>query len=393
MKVDALAALARLRLSFEDRFARLPEFAVRAPGRLNLIGEHTDYNDGLVLPCAIDRETIVVAAPRSDGVVRVFSENRAEECSFEAPRLSLSPNSATHWSDYVRAVVLILAAAGHETRGLDLALSSSVPVGAGLSSSAALTVSVATIFSLAEGWELPARERAEVAHRAESECLGIGSGILDQFASALGERDRALAIDCRSREVRPIAMPPGATRLLVSDSGIRRAHVEADSGYRMRVSECREILEIIGAGSLRDCTTDDLPRLQSLLEPALFRRARHVISENDRVVGFCDAMESSDLAAAGAIIRAGHHSLRDDYDVSIPELDVLCELADAQPGVYGSRLTGAGFGGCALHLVDPVRAEDVVDAVVDGFEQRYGRRPAVLSIETADGACEIDLGG
>ena len=181
--------------------------------------------------------------------------------------------------------------------------------------------------------------------------------------------------------------------MLVSDSGIRHSHAEADSGYRMRVGECREALEIGGADSMRDWTPEDLPRLESLLEPALFRRVRHVISENERVVDFCAAMESSDLSAAGAIIREGHRSLRDDYDVSIPELNTLCELADAQPGVYGSRLTGAGFGGCALHLVDPARAEDVAGAVTDGFEQRYGRRPPVLSIETADGAGEIDLGG
>ncbi|MFP6627606.1 MAG: galactokinase [Myxococcota bacterium] len=393
MNARAMAVLGRLRRSFEDRFERRPELAARAPGRLNLIGEHTDYNDGLVLPCAIDRETLVVAARRTDGVVRVFSENRAEECSFEVGRVDRPSNSANHWSDYLRGVVFVLAAAGHETRGLDLVLSSNVPVGAGLSSSAALTVSVATIFSLAEGWDLPARERAEIAHRAESEYLGIGSGILDQFASALGERDRALVIDCRSRDVRPIALPVGATRLLVSDSGVRHSHVEANSGYRMRVSECREALEIGGADSLRDWTPDDLPRLESLLEPALFRRVRHVISENERVVDFCAAMESSDLSAAGAIIRAGHRSLRDDYDVSIPELNTLCELADAQPGVYGSRLTGAGFGGCALHLVDPESADEVAGAVTDGFEQRYGRRPPVLSIETADGAGEIDLGG
>jgi galactokinase len=388
------AALGRLRRSFEDRFERRPEVAARAPGRVNLIGEHTDYNDGLVLPCAIDRETIAVAARRTDGVVRVFSENRGEDCKFEVGRVGgPRSNSTTHWSDYVKGVVFALAAAGHETRGLDLAVSSRVPIGAGLSSSAAFTVSLTTLFSLAEGWELPGRQRAEIAHRAKSEYLGIGSGILDQFASALGERDRALVIDCRSRVVRPIAMPAGRTCLLISDSGIRRSLADADSGYLKRVAECREAAEICGASSLRDWTPDDLPRLESLLEPALFRRVRHVISENERVIDCCAALESSDLVAAGAIIRDGHRSLRDDYEVSIPELDALCEMADAQPGVYGSRLTGAGFGGCVLHLVDPERAEDVADAVSDGFEQHYGRRPPIVEIETADGASEIALGG
>jgi len=252
-------------------------------------------------------------------------------------------------------------------------------------------VALATVVTRLEDWPLSARTRAEVAHQAESEFLGLGSGILDQFASALGERDRALAIDCRSRAVRAIAMPPGEVGLLVSDSGIRHALADAGSGYRTRVAECREACEVGGVESLRDWAPEDLPRLASRLEPALYRRVRHVVMENQRVLDFCVALESGDLPAAGELLREGHGSLRDDYEVSVPELDVLCELADAQPGVYGSRLTGAGFGGCALHLVDPKRAEDAADALADGFEQRYGRRPAVISIATADGASPLAL--
>lgn len=381
-----MGAMGRLRQGFEDRFGRRPEVAARAPGRVNLIGEHTDYNDGLVLPCAIDRDTLALAARRSDGVVRVFSQNREEERRFELSRLERESGDETDWGDYVKGVVWALAGRGYETQGLDLAVSSRVPVGAGLSSSAALTVALATAVPLAEGWSLPARTRAEVAHQAESEYLGLGSGILDQFASALGERDRALAIDCRSRVVRPIAMPPGAVSLLVSDSGIRHALADPGSGYRTRVAECREAREIGGVESLRDWNPEDLSDLSSRLEPALFRRVRHVVRENQRVLDFCVALESGDLRAAGALLCEGHCSLRDDYEVSIPELDALCELADAQPGVYGSRLTGAGFGGCALHLVDPEQAEDVADALGDGFEQHYGRRPGVISVVTADGA-------
>ena len=386
-----MGAMGRLRRGFEDRFGHRPEVAVRAPGRVNLIGEHTDYNDGLVLPCAIDRDAFVLAARRSDGVVRVFSENRDEERRFELACLERHPGAETDWSDYVKGVVWALVGRGYETRGLDLVVSSRVPVGAGLSSSAAFTVALATVVPLAEGWSLPARTRAEIAHQAESAYLGLGSGILDQFASALGERDHALAIDCRSRVVRPISMPPGAVCLLVSDSGIRHSLADAGSGYRTRVAECREVREIGGVESLRDWAPEDLSHLASKLEPTLFRRVRHVICENQRVLDFCAQLEAGDLRAAGELLREGHCSLRDDYEVSIPELDALCELADAEPGVYGSRLTGAGFGGCALHLVDPEQAEDVADALGHGFEQRYGRRPAVLSIVTADGAGEIAL--
>jgi galactokinase len=226
-------ALAQLVDVFAARFEHAPALAARAPGRVNLIGEHTDYNEGLVLPCAIDRSTFVVAAPRDDGYVRIWSENEREESAFEIASVrGDSAGSFAHWSDYVRGVIFALVERGHPVRGLDLAVASQVPIGAGLSSSAALTVSLATIFGAASDADLSPREGAEIAHLAESFYLGVGSGILDQYASALGERDHALLIDCRSRELRSVPIPPGRLSVLVADSGVRRSLAEADSGYR-----------------------------------------------------------------------------------------------------------------------------------------------------------------
>jgi galactokinase len=390
-----------LRAAFAERFGRAPEQGARAPGRVNLIGEHTDYNEGLVLPFAIDRETFALAARRDDDRVVVWSANRNEASGFEVTSVGDErPRGPGHWSDYVRGVVFAFGERAGPVPGMDLAVASRVPIGAGLSSSAAFTVALATLFSLVGERPLSPEERAEIAHRAESEYLGVGSGILDQFASALGRRDRALLLDCRSRAVRAIAMPPGRTCVLVADSGVRRSLAEADSGYRRRVAECAAALEAArgariapaDARALRDLAPADLPALERALPPTLFRRVRHVVSENERVSTCSAALEAGDLAAAGAVIREGHRSLRDDYEVSIPALDALCEMADALPGVHGSRLTGAGFGGCTLHLVEPEAASEVASRLAGGFARRFGRRPPIVRIETADGAGPVGLG-
>ena len=386
--------------AFAARFGRPPEAGARAPGRVNLIGEHTDYNDGLVLPFAIDRETFALAARRDDDRIVVWSANRDEASSFEVARLADErPSGPGHWSDYVKGVVFAFGERAGPVPGLDLAVASRVPIGAGLSSSAALTVSLATVLSLVLERPLTARERAEIAHRAESDYVGLGSGILDPFASALGQRDRALLLDCRSRAVRTIAMPPGRTCVLVADSGVRRSLADADSGYRRRVVECAAALAAAreariappDARALRDLAPSDLPALEGRLAPHLFRRVRHVVSENERVRSCAAALEAGDLTAAGAIVRQGHRSLREDYEVSIPELDALCEIADALPGVHGSRLTGAGFGGCTLHLVDPEGSEEIASRLAAGFARRFDRSPPIVRIETADGAAPVDV--
>jgi galactokinase len=385
--------LGQLRSQFLRRFGRAPELGVRAPGRVNLIGEHTDYNGGLVLPCAIDRDTVVLAVRREDRRFRVFSIDLDRSGAFDAS----APERRGDWLDYVMAPVFALGERGIPVAGLDLGIASRVPLESGLSSSAALGVAVASAIDRAQELGLDSREIATVAHRGESEFVGVGCGIMDQFASALGRPDHALRLDCRSLEIAPTPLAEGRLRILIAQSGVRRAL--ADGGYRRRVAECASALTEArdagiaseGASALRDLVPDDLPALEKALAPLLFRRTRHVITENARVDAVCERLAARDLEGVGALLVEGMRSLRDDYQVSTPELDVLCELGDAHPGCYGSRLTGAGFGGCTVHLVEPEAAEEVAGVIASGFEARFGRRPAVVTARAAAGAGDLAI--
>ncbi|MFI5318663.1 MAG: galactokinase [Myxococcota bacterium] len=378
----------RARGEFLVRYGRAPTLAAIAPGRVNLIGEHTDYNEGLVLPCAIDRATAVVAGPRDDFAVRVFSCELRSEARFELAALQ----RVGAWTDYVRAPVFALHETGHRLRGADLAIASDLPLGAGLSSSAALAVAVTRALAQLAGLSLTPRAVADLAHRGENHFVGLGCGILDSYASALGEVDRALRIDCRSRSVSSLPLPANAS-WLVANSGAQREL--AHSGYRERVAECAAALAAAqragiaaqSARALRDLAPEALPALVRALPEALFRRARHVITENARVDELAAALAAGDLRAAGAAMRVSHASLRDDYAVSTPALDALCALGDATPGCYGSRLTGAGFGGCTLHLVAP----EAAGAVARALEAQLGAgadgaAPRVWRVRASAGA-------
>jgi galactokinase len=373
---------------FAARWGRRSQFSARAPGRVNLIGEHTDYNEGWVLPCAIDRGTVVLAARRDDARIRVHSHGLEQTGEFETLGLARRGD----WLDYAQGVVFALRERGYAVGGFDLSIASRVPVGSGLSSSAALCVALVTLFDRAERLGLGAEERARLAHRAESGFVGVACGIMDPFASALGRRDHALRLDCRSGEASLVPLPRGSLAWLVAHSGVERRL--AEGGYGDRVGECRRAFQAAaaaglappGARALRDLEPADLPGLERRLDALLFRRARHVIGENARVLAFCAHLEAGELEAAGAQLGESMRSLREDFEVSIPELDALCEIADALPGVYGSRLTGAGFGGCTLHAVAPEAADAVAERLAAGFERRCGRRPRLLRVYAADGA-------
>jgi galactokinase len=301
------------------------------------------------------------------------------------------------WGDYVGGAAFALEARGLRLGGADLVITSRVPIGAGLSSSAALGVAAAWALTRLAGATLAPRAIAEAAHAGESEFVGVGCGILDPFASALGLRDHALRIDCRDRSVAPVPLGAGRVALLVAHSGVTRAL--ATGAYRERVAECAAALAAAraagvaaaGARTLRDLEVAALPALEAALAPRLFRRARHVIRENQRVDRFRAAVVAGDLAAAGALLREGMESLRSDYEVSTPELDRLCALGDAAQGCHGSRLTGAGWGGCTLHLVEPAAAGEVARAIQGGFVASHGREPPLWLVHPAAGASDVPL--
>jgi galactokinase len=387
------AVAADLATEFERRFGAAPVAAALAPGRVNLIGEHTDYNQGLVLPCAIDLRTLALLKPGSGTAVRVFSREVGEQRSFD----SAAPRRQGAWVDYVQGVVAALAERGVATGGFDLAVAGDVPAGSGLSSSAALELAVVTALDAALGLGLDALSRARVAHRAESGFAGVACGVMDQFASALGRAGRLLRIDCRDESVEHVVFPSREARLLVVHAGSARELAHA--GYARRVAECRAALEQAraaglvprDAASLRALGSEDLPALARALDAVSLRRARHVLSENARVDAVCGALRGGDLEGAGALLREGMASLRDDYEVSTPELDLVCAEADALPGVLGSRLTGAGFGGCTVHLVRREAAREVAERLAPTLEARLGRRPPLWLLEPCAGAAPLAL--
>jgi galactokinase len=380
---------------FRSRFGGPPEVVARAPGRVNLIGEHTDYNGGLVLPCAIGLDTRVELRARPDGRVRVYSREWREEQGFEAS----APVLRGGWVDYVQGIFSLLRENDMAVGGFDIAIASDVPAGAGLSSSAALELALITAIDRRLGLALAPERRCELAHAAEVGFVGVPCGSREQWVVGLARRDTLLRIDCHTREVRRVAFPSDRVALLIADSGVRRAL--SDGSLAERGNECAEVLDVARrAGALTEADPglcalgpEELAQLEPKLRPQLLRRARHVTTENQRVEAVCVALEKRDFSAVGAALRAGMRSLRDDFEVSTPELDRLCELGDAATGVYGSRLTGAGFGGCSIHLVEPRAATAAADWIASGFERDFGRRPKVQLVSPADGASATVMPG
>jgi galactokinase len=361
----------------------------RAPGRVNLIGEHTDYNDGFVMPAAIDFSTWVSITPRADRVLSVFSENFSEQVEFDLNETSASAKG--HWSDYVRGVAFAFEQAGHRLRGAQLSIRSDVPIGAGLSSSAALEV--ATGLALAENSEVTIGRLAlaKLCQRAENEFVGMRCGIMDQFISCHGQAEKALLLDCRSLEYKLLPLPR-KVRLVVCNTMVK--HKLASGEYNVRRAQCeagvRHLAQAIpGVRALRDVTLAELEIHERDLPAVIYRRCRHVVSENARVIQAGVALESGDLTGFGRLLNDSHHSLRDDYEVSCAELDLMVELANAREGVYGARMSGGGFGGCTINLVKAEHVEEFKRAVERGYEDATGLRAAVYSCSAAPGAEEV----
>lgn len=365
----------------------------RAPGRVNLIGEHTDYNDGFVLPAAIDREVLMAVRPRGSRNVSLTARDFQNEVStFELDEIGYD---AEHpWSNYLRGVCYILEEADYHLRGAHVVFGSDVPIGSGLSSSAALEVATATAFLTLAEYDVPGEVVAKLCQRAENEFVGTRCGIMDQFISALGQAGHALLIDCRSLGYRAIPVPTGV-KLVIGDTGVRRKLVSSE--YNTRREQCEKGVELLqpvlpGITALRDVTPEQLESHQALLPEDVYRRCRHVVTENARVLEAVSAMEAGDLTTLGGLLNASHASLRDDYEVSCAELDTMVEIARCQPGVYGSRMTGAGFGGCTISLVADEHADAFVAAVAPAYQDATGIVPQLYICTASAGAGEVEIG-
>ena len=356
---------------FRTLFGRPPSVTADAPGRVNLIGEHTDYNGGLVLPVAIPQRTAAALAPRTDDVVQAASASVGD--GIVEYRLGEERRTGG-WLDYVQGVTRALRADGHALRGFDLFVASRVPVGSGLSSSAALEVAVLRALRVAFGLDLDDVLLARIGQRAETELVGARVGIMDQMAASLAGEREALLVDTRSLAYRRIPLPEELA-LVVVDSGVAHAHAAGE--YNARRDECEAAARRLGVELLCDLSTIDLPRVTTL-PPPLDRRARHVITENARVASAVAALEARDFPRLGELLRASHASLRDDYEVSVPELDVLVALADAEPAVWGARLTGGGFGGSVVIAARAAECRAVAARIARAYAGRSGHTPTVL---------------
>ena len=379
-----------LQKSYGGRYGR-PARIFRAPGRVNLIGEHTDYNDGFVMPAAIDFATWVAVGPRPDRKLVAYSENMAEGAEFDLD--ASAPQPRGHWSDYVFGVAVMLEQAGQWLRGADLLILGDVPIGAGLSSSASIEVAIGYALLNNSGLAVDAVALAKLCQRAENNFVGTRCGIMDQFISCCGQGRRALMLDCRSLDYRLLPLPPDVT-LAICNTMVK--HELARGEYNQRRAECeagvsRLARDLPHLRALRDATVADLERYGSDLPDPILRRCRHVVSENARVLEAAGALERGDMAAFGRLMAESHRSLRDDYEVSCAELDLLVDLAAEVRGVFGSRMTGGGFGGCTINLVRTEHVGDFQRALSQGYEQATGRAPEIYISSAAEGAGEVTL--
>ncbi len=378
----SLANLVRER--FLAAFGEPPAFIVRAPGRVNLIGEHTDYNDGFVFPLAIDRCAMIALRPRADRCVRVISLDMGEDQSFDLA--SLPRPDETRWIDYIIGVAWALQRGGYALAGWEGILAGDVPIGSGLSSSAALELAAARAFYCVGDFSWDAAQMAQIGRAAENEWLGIQTGIMDQMISAAGVEGRALLIDCRSLEATPAPLP-ATTAIVILDTGTRRGLV--GSAYNERRAQCEAAARHFGIAALRDIDLATFSERAAELQSLIRRRAQHVISENARTLQARDAMLAGDAEALGALMIASHRSLRDDFEVSSPALDTMVDCANADPSCYGARMTGAGFGGCAVALVRSDAAAGFLHRVGACYQAATGKKPALYVTRASAGASTL----
>ena len=383
-----IAEASRLKEAFRELYGRDAQ-VYRAPGRVNLIGEHTDYNDGFVMPVAIDRYVWAAIAPRADRKIVVHSSNFGRMVEFDLDERN--PQAKGHWSDYPRGVAFVLMQAGYPLRGTDMLIRGDLPIGAGLSSSAA--IEVATGYALLDqaGVSIDRIELAKICQRAENEFVGMRCGLMDQFIACFGQLNSSLMLDCRSLEYKLLPLNLDVS-LVIGNTMVK--HELAASEYNTRRAECEEGVKITNRSrpdvrALRDVTTVELADLRDEIPDPTYKRCRHVVTENDRVVEGATALESGNPKRFGELMYESHQSLRDDYEVSCMELDLMVALAREQDGVFGARMTGGGFGGCTINLVRTEVVDSFKQTIEMGYAKATGIRPEVYVLKPVNGVEKV----
>lgn len=369
----------RIRKEFENHFSEAPHFTIRAPGRVNLIGEHTDYNEGFVMPMAINRAVWLAIRPRTDGIVRVKSLEMEDPVQFEIENLG-EPGEG--WGEYIKGVTWALLDEGYDLSGWEGVLTSSVPVGAGLSSSAALEMATAMAYMALSGTEWNPSKMARIGQRAENDWVGANTGVMDQMISACAVQDHALFIDCRDLSTQLVPLP-GNTKIVILDTMTRHTHT--GSGYNDRRMECEMAADHYGVQFLRDLNKVALQQNAEGLDKTILRRAIHVVSENERVMQAMKAMQNQDAHLMGLFMNASHDSLRDNFEVTNRDLDLMAALAQETPGCFGARMTGGGFGGCVVALVKEERAESFASEVAEDYSEVTGLQPHIYICQAENG--------
>ncbi len=369
---------------FKRRFGKEASFLFQAPGRVNLIGEHTDYNDGFVLPTAIDVATVIAASPRTDSTIKVIAADLQEdESSFQISD-AIPQETKALWSNYVRGVVQVMCTRGHNLNGADLVIAGNVPRGVGLSSSASLEVAVGTALSHMSDLSLSPTELALIGQAAENDYVGCKCGIMDQLISSAGAEGHALLIDCRSLETSAVSVPQGVSVVII-DSGVERQLVGSE--YNERREQCEEASRLLGMNALRDATLQDVEAQRHAWDPIIFRRARHVVSENKRTEDAAVALRAGDLEQMGRLMAASHASLRDDFEVTVPAIDALVEMVGGVVGDRGGvRMTGGGFGGCVVALIPSELVPRVEETVKASYTEATGNRAQIFVCQPSAGA-------
>ena len=377
---------------FREKFGASPAFIARAPGRVNLLGEHVDYNDGFVLPAAIDRATYIAFSPADSEQTTLIAADFGQRASFSAKTLSAKtqPDGSPlpEWACYPAGMMWALAEAGLATPALNAVFSSDVPRGSGLSSSASIEMGFGVAWGQLGGWSIPPMKLAQLGQKAENKYVGVNCGIMDQFASACGEADRLLYLDCRALTWQTVPLPPNVS-IVVADTTVRRKLTSGE--YNKRRNACEEAVRLLkadlpGITALRDVSVDAFNRFSSKLPAEVEKRARHIVEEIERMQQAIPLLESGNLNQFGKLMNECHASLRDLYEVSCPELDVMARLAQPLPGCYGARLTGAGFGGCTVNLVAQKQAETFAKALAAGYESETGLHPEIYICRASAGA-------